>query len=238
MQTTRILTWNLGLFPWCQWGRRLGLRIGNDDVHHQFFQKAHSKFIVERITQINPDICVLQEFRTTDDRDFFIGYIKKTYPHNALVKSWGGTQNILVLSRSEISLKKLGQSEFYNVVTGGLSIVPVHLNSFYPWVRNRQVKELIKDIGAGDGIDVILGDTNIWTVTKLHLPVFWDDKMSVKLLEKNFNQVTRAFGRTSGYGLNLDKIFVNKKLSFINQACMRENAKHMDHYPVYVDILH
>ena len=234
--TTRILTWNLGLFTWCHWGGSLRVSINGNPVRHEFFQKANGNFIAEKIREINPDICVLEEFKKESDRLYFIDLIRDVYNFRVFVDAWYGRSTILILSKKEIVVSKLGSSEFYQVKTHGLSIVPIHLNSFYPWVRNRQVKELIKDIRDGGGIDVILGDTNIWSVTKLHLPVFWYDKMSTKLLEKNFAQVTRAFGSTTKYGLNLDKIFVNKKLSFTNPKVVRENAKYMDHYPVYVDL--
>ena len=66
--TTRILTWNLGLFPWCHWGDSLRVSINGNPVRHEFFQKANGNFIAEKIREINPDICVLEEFKKESDR--------------------------------------------------------------------------------------------------------------------------------------------------------------------------
>ncbi len=226
----RILTWNLGLFSWYKYAHYFGSKI-----RHEYFQKSHGNLIEKQIREINPSICVLQEFFTEDDILSLTKRLKDKFPYYEAVSTWYHAHSIVVLSTEPIEKEKLGNSEFFLFQTCNTSFVPVHLNSFRAEKRLKQVKDILSQTEDRE-VDCILGDTNFWTMGKEDFFVFRKDKLAYRELTDRFIDTTKGICTTKVH-LNFDKIFFKKDSGASNATCIHKDVSGMDHYPVFLDIV-
>lgn len=203
-----------------------GLKIKNE-----YFQKNYANFITNQINEINPDICILKEFYTKEDRQLIISKLKNQYPFNCILNSWYRENSIIIFSKKIIETKILENTSFYNIKINNFTFIPIHLNSFSAQKRLMQIKSFLNK-----QTDCILGDTNFWCFGKKHYFLYKKDKIAYKLLSEKFVDTTKNNGNTTKYFLNFDKIFLNQNIKYKKPTCIRKNKKYIDHYPVFVDI--
>ncbi len=233
----KILTWNTGLFSWFKYAHFCGLKLQGEKIEHEYFQKAHANSIKNSIKEINAHVVVLQEFYTQEDRNLMIESLREIYPYNVQIDTWYHEHAVMVLSRTPLTITKLGSSQFSAVKIEDLNIIPVHLNSFYPAKRLEQVQILQKELEALSWHKVcVLGDMNMWDIGGKKRFVFSNDKAAYYLLREHLTDCTEDVGSTTKVGLGLDKVFISHDFFLEGKTCIRKNAKYMDHYPVIVNI--
>lgn len=234
----KILTWNLGLSWWCKYAHYFGLEIKGEKIKHEYFQKQHLETIVAKIEEINPTICILQEFYDEKDRLLMISKLGKKYPYNSSLHAWYHQHTIMVFSLDKIKVEQLSETGFYVVKTDSFSLVPIHLHSFSAEKRLKQIKNLLFEIEKSrEKIDCVLGDTNFWCFGKKPYFLFKKDKITYGFLINKFNDATKNINRTVKSFMNFDKIFLLKDMQFKNPTCIQNNEKYMDHFPVFVDLV-
>jgi endonuclease/exonuclease/phosphatase family metal-dependent hydrolase len=233
----RILTWNIGIFCWYKYAHYLNLKINGEKIKHEGFQKPNLDKILRRIKSINPDVCLLEEIETEEDRQLIISNLKLKFPHYQILDSWYGKKKLIFFSKTTIETKRFGESNFYLLRTNNLNFAPIHFYSFLdPKRRLLEIKTLFKNFEK-EKMDCIFGDTNFWVFGKKYFFLFSKDKLGYKLLTEKFNDATKNVGFTCRTLANLDKIFLSKEIKYKNPTCLREkNGKLMDHFPVFVDI--
>jgi hypothetical protein len=224
----KILTWNLGLYYWCKYYKKFNLKLNNEKVEHEYFQKQYVIFVADFIKKYNPEICFLQEFYSLEDIEILRSLLNGYFTDYKILNSWYKKESILVLSKSNIDLEKIQDTSFYKISSFGVNFLPVHLNSFSAVKRYNQLISLGKSL---EGVDCILGDTNFWSYKNNFL--FNKDRLSYGfLINKGFKYIKNNIGYTSKFFLNFDRVFYKGKHDTIKTEVVKTSKKLMDHYPV------
>ncbi len=228
---TRVITWNIGCaFPLI-YLKPLGITYKGQKITNQYFQPIlNGELVSKKIESTNPDIIFLQEI--WDPKDLEHISILKNYPHQKLLNSWYHKHSVLVASKNEFSVTKIGH---FNIVSSmGINYMPIHFNSFSALKRLKDDEFLETHLNRFENI-IILGDTNIWSRGSWFL--FKNDKLAYNHLTNKFKDFSRKLMSTTIVGFGLDKVFGSQNLNIQNIKSPRIRGDFMDHYPIIFDIL-
>ncbi len=225
------MTWNIGcIFPLI-YLKRFGIKYKGQKIIHQYFQPIlNGDLVSKNIEEMNPDIMFLQE--VSDPKDLEHISVLKNYQYQKLVNSWYNERSVLVASKSDFKITKIGN--FYTVNCGGINYVPVHLNAFSAQKRLQDIEFLIKSLANIDNV-VILGDTNIGSRGNTFL--FKNDRFAYKKMTNSFVDFSKKLLSTTIVGFGLDKVFGSSNLNIQNINSPKIRGDFMDHYPIIFDIL-
>ncbi len=224
----KVCSWNLGLFSWMKYARKLGFKINDTAITNEYYARANLGKIQEVLSGVSSDVLIVQElFNEKDVWGLKEGLAYKNYH---LVDTWYHEHSIGVLANEKISVIHK-EGEFVVLEINGLKIIPVHLHSFSPDKRLKQVRNLL-GVCKKAKPDVIMGDTNLWRVKGR--PVWRAGKTAYELLTKQFRDASAGLP-TSYFKIAMDKAFVRYGIKS-NVSVVRERGEYMDHYPIVIDV--
>ena len=224
----RIMSWNIGSFIFLKYGTYFG--FGSGDSYEYFLPDLNGNVVSETIQNINPDILYLQEFWSPED----VGKIPilKEYPYQLSLDMWYRDGGALIASKKPFT----GNSNDFHIITyENHTIIPIHLNSFNPSKRLKDIEKLYELIPNVPPATIVIGDANIWSRGNRFL--FSKDKQGYsKLTDRLFN-ASRNIVSTSYFGFGLDKVFLSGDLIATEVRAPRIRGEFMDHYPIYADVI-
>ena len=146
---------------------------------------------------------------------------------------WYRKKGAMIASKKPFEYTQVAGEHHVNY--GELKVHPVHFNSFSPTKRHVEARKVIKNFSKTKKT-IVFGDTNIWN--KRNSFLFSKDKHTYRSLKDSFVDVSKECTSTTFMGFGLDKIFTSTDMVVQRIESPKVRGKFMDHYPIYVDVLH
>lgn len=225
----KVVSWNVGSYYFLNYAVKHRMAYHGTPIKSIYFQpELNGEFVSSQLASFDPDVVFLQEISSLDEASAIPALGK--YPHKALLPNVHHEHSTLVAAKKPF--EQTTKNGFRQIVTEGVTLLPVHLNAHHATARLADAA-LIAKMTEGRQRVIVIGDTNLWSRgNHCFAP---KDREAYNTLTQHLVDVTTSIGSTSLFGFAFDKAFLSPDIHIETVASPRVRSHFMDHYPLVVN---